>query len=218
MPMNASEIEFLGRLAKGIASQFGKNCEVVVHDLTSEDPDSTIVVIENGHVSGRKIGDGPSYVAFEAMKAESGQLEDRLSYLTKTDDGRVLKSSTVYLRDEEGKAYGIFAINSDNTLFMAMRDVLADITALTVKQPESEARRIPHNVTDLLDELIEESVQLVGKPVALMTKDDKVKAIGFLNDSGAFLVTKAGQKVCTYFGISKYTLYSYMDEAKSKPR
>ena len=49
-----------------------------------------------------------------------------------------------------------------------------------------------------------------------MTKEDKVKAIGFLNDSGAFLVTKAGQKVCNYFGISKYTLYSYMDEAKSQ--
>jgi predicted transcriptional regulator YheO len=47
-----------------------------------------------------------------------------------------------------------------------------------------------------------------------MSKEDKVKAIGFLNDSGAFLVTKSGQKVCNYFGISKYTLYSYMDEAK----
>lgn len=216
MPMKKSEIEFLGRLAKGITSQFGRNCEVVVHDLTSKDPDSTIVVIENGHVSGRKVGDGPSYVAFEAMNAKPEDVQDRLSYLTKTDDGRVLKSSTIYLRDSKGKPYGVFAINSDNTLFMAMRDVLADITALTVKQPESDAKRIPHNVADLLDELIEESVQYVGKPVALMTKEDKVKAIGFLNDAGAFLVTKSGQKVCTYFGISKFTLYSYMDEAKSK--
>ena len=57
-------------------------------------------------------------------------------------------------------------------------------------------------------------MRIVGKPVALMSKEDKVRAIGFLNDSGAFLVTKSGQKVCNYFGISKYTLYSYMDEAK----
>ena len=70
-------------------------------------------------------------------------------------------------------------------------------------------------MNDLLDELIDQSVRVVGKPVALMTRDDKVKAIGFLNDSGAFLITKAGQKVCNCFGISKYTLYSYMDEAKS---
>ena len=98
---------------------------------------------------------------------------------------------------------------------MAMKGFLEDFTALSSSMPQ-EPETIPHNVTDLLDELIEQSVRIVGKPVALMTKEDKVKAIGFLNDSGAFLVTKAGQKVCNYFGISKYTLYSYMDEAKSQ--
>ena len=40
------------------------------------------------------------------------------------------------------------------------------------------------------------------------------KAVQFLNDTGAFLITKSGDKVCKFFGISKYTLYSYIDEAK----
>ena len=44
-----------------------------------------------------------------------------------------------------------------------------------------------------------------------MTKEDKIKAINFLNDSGAFLITKSGDKVAKFFGISKYTLYSYVD-------
>ena len=70
------------------------------------------------------------------------------------------------------------------------------------------------NVNDVLDELIEQSVQQVGKPVALMSKDDKVRAIRFLNESGAFLVTKSTDKVAKYFGISKYTLYSYIDANK----
>ena len=69
-------------------------------------------------------------------------------------------------------------------------------------------------MSDLLDELIAQSVKIVGKPVALMTKEDKVKAIQFLNETGAFLITKSGDKVCKFFGISKYTLYSYIDEAK----
>ena len=30
----------------------------------------------------------------------------------------------------------------------------------------------------------------------------------------AFLVTKSGDKVAKYFGISKYTLYSYIDANK----
>ena len=67
------------------------------------------------------------------------------------------------------------------------------------------------NVNDLLDELIQQSVALVGKPTAAMNKDDKVKAIQFLSQNGAFLITKSGDKVAKYFGISKYTLYSYID-------
>ena len=48
-----------------------------------------------------------------------------------------------------------------------------------------------------------------------MTKEDKIKAIQFLNDSGAFLIMKSGDKVSNHFRISKYTLYSYIDAAKN---
>ena len=72
------------------------------------------------------------------------------------------------------------------------------------------------NVNDVLDELIKQSVAMIGKPVALMNKDDKIRAIHFLNESGAFLVTKSGDKVAKYFGISKYTLYSYIDANKKQ--
>ena len=51
----------------------------------------------------------------------------------------------------------------------------------------------------------------MGKPVALMTKEDKIKAIHVLNTNGAMLITKSGDKIAKHFGISKYTLYSYLD-------
>ena len=214
--MQASELEFCLQLAKGIAQQFGPNCEVVVHDLESNDLEHSIVAIENGQVSGRRVGDGPSHVVLEALRDGGAVPSDRLSYLTKSEDGKILKSSTIYLRDDDGKAIGIFAINYDITMMLAMEDALKGFTATQV--PEQEPEHIARNVADLLDELIEQSVKLVGKPVALMNKDDKVKAIQFLNDTGAFLITKSGFKVCKYFGISKYTLYSYIDEAKAEDK
>ncbi len=213
--MKQSEMDFLSRLAKGIAAQFGSNCEVVVHDLASDDPNSTIVAIENGHVSGRKLGDGPSNVVLKTLAANPDSPKDHLAYRARTEDGRELRSSTVFFSDEDGTPSAIFAINYDSTPLLAMQGILRELTTPVDAEPE-EPPIIPHNVNGLLDELIEESVRLVGKPVALMNRDDKVKAIGFLNESGAFLITKSGQKVCTYFGISKYTLYSYMDEAKSQ--
>lgn len=212
--MKNNEIAFLTQLAKGVARQFGPNCEVVVHDLCTTEEEHSIVAIENGHVTGRQIGDGPSHVVWEALKADPSKLEDRLSYLTRTEDGKILKSSTMYLRDEEGKVSGIFAINYDITMMKAVEDQLHAFTTTDV--PAQEPETITHNVNDLLEELIKQSAQLVGKPVALMNKEDKVKAIGFLNDSGAFLITKSGQRVCNFFGISKYTLYSYIDEAKGE--
>lgn len=206
-------LQFLFRLAKALPAQFGPNCEVVIHDLQSNDPDSSIVAIENGHVSGRKVGDGPSHVVLEALNS-GGAVEDRLSYLTKTADGKTLKSTTVYIRDEEQAPIGIFSINYDITLMLAMEDALRQFTATAPEGPGGGPEPIAQNVSDLLDELIEQSVKRVGKPVALMTKEEKVQAIGFLNDTGAFLITKSGGRVCKYFGISKYTLYSYIEEAK----
>lgn len=213
--MDASMLEFLFRLAKALAAQFGPSCEIVIHDLKSNDPDSSIVAIENGHVSGRKVGDGPSHVVLEALNS-GGIPEDRLSYLAKTADGKTLKSTTVYIRDQDQEPIGIFSINYDITLMLAMEESLRQFTA--PKQPEEAPEPIAQNVSDLLDELIEQSVKRVGKPVALMTKEEKVKAIGFLNDTGAFLITKSGGRVCKYFGISKYTLYSYIEEAKNSAK
>ena len=213
--MESTQLDFYRRLAKAIAMQFGSGCEVVIHDLKS-DPSHPIVAIENGHVTGRKVGDGPSRVVLETLHASKGRhFEDRIGYLTKTADGKILRSSTIFINDDEGNAVGILAINYDITLLRATRGMLSELCDTTPEATAHEPEPIVRNVADLLDDLIEQSVELVGTPVALMTKEDKVRAIQFLSDTGAFLITKSGQKVCKYFGISKYTLYSYLDEAKN---
>ena len=208
------DLDFYKRLAKALAEEFGESCEVLVHDLTGGDPDHTIVAIENGHVSHRQTGDGPSLVALEAMQEKNQEkLKDRSGYLLRTHDGRIVKSSTVYIRNEQGGIDGIFCVNYDITnLLMAQKAV--DSLLSHGDEPKTPAS-IPLNVNELLDDLIEQSVKKVGKPVALMSKDDKIAAIRFLNDAGAFLVTKSGDKISKYFGISKYTLYAYIDASKN---
>ena len=124
---NASTLQFLLTLAKGIASQFGPNCEVVVHDLATNDPERSIVAIENGHVTGRKVGDGPSHVVLEALRGNPEQLHDHLSYLTRTKDGKILKSTTIYIRDDDGAPIGIFGINYDITLMLAMENAIKHV-------------------------------------------------------------------------------------------
>ena len=173
----------LEQIAQDIAAEFGTDCEVVIHDLKTKEPEHSIIYIVNGHVTGRNVGDGPSDAVFDGIRQKGRGSDcapaDHNGYLMKTADGKILKCSTSYIKNKEEKP-----------------------------------KQITHSVNDLLDRLIEESVKLVGKPVALMNKEDKVTAIQFLNDSGAFLITKSGDKVANYFGISKYTLYSYIDVNK----
>ena len=82
-------------------------------------------------------------------------MHDREPYLTKTTDGKLLKSSTIFIRNDE------------------------------------------------------------GKPAALMTKDERIRAIGYLDRRGAFLISKSSERACEFFGISKYSFYSYLNEAKA---
>ena len=198
----------LRQVADGIAAQFGSSCEVVIHDL-SRHPDHTISYIVNGHVSGRKVGDGASQVVLEQMERGETDPEDHLGYLTRTPDGKILKSSTLYIRNAKGKVGAILSINFDISRLLMVEGAVRDLVS-TAQPEQAEPEKIV-NINDVLDDLIQQSVALVGKPAALMTKEDKMKAIRFLNRNGAFLVTRSGDKIAKYFGISKYTLYSYID-------
>ena len=213
-------LDLLKQIAHGLAVQFGDSCEIVIHDLKAEQLEHSVVHIENGHVTGRKLGDGPSRVVFDALSNPPAKIKDRLSYLTKTEDGRILKSSTMFIRgDAETEEY-IFSLNYDITALLSIENAVHSLITTQketqirengLSDDDSQPQPILHNVTDLLDSLIEQALNLVGKPVAAMNKDDKIKVVKYLNDAGAFLITKSGDRVASLLGISKFTLYNYMD-------
>ena len=206
-------LDFLKQLAHGLAIQFGSSCEIAIHDLKTKDLEKSIVYIENGHVSNRQTGDGPSGIVLETLQSDPSTIHDKLSYLTKTEDGRILKSSTFYIRDDDGSISYIFSVNYDITAFTAASTAIQSLIATKDNLPDltgDSPRQITHNVNELLDLLIEQAVAKVGKPVAMMNKDDKVAVVQYLDHAGAFLITKSGDKVSSYLGISKFTLYSYM--------
>lgn len=203
-------LDILKQIAKGVATQFGTDCEVVVHSLQDNDIESSIVAIENGHVTNRKLYDGPSRAVLEAI-SEKGVHEDHLAYLTKTREGKVLKSSTIVIRDEKSRPTHVLSINYDITALSVAQSGINALLNTQKPEDNSEPQAIVQSVNELLDELIEKAMQISNKPVAYMTKDEKVRAVQFLNQQGAFLITKSGDKVSKHFGISKYTLYSYID-------
>jgi predicted transcriptional regulator YheO len=193
-------------IAAGIAQQYGDNCEVAIHNLT-KGYKSTIEFIKNGHVTGRRVGDGASEIVLEALK--DSKIKDRYNYITHSKDGRMLKSSTINIRNEAGDVIAVMSINYDiSDLTMAVGSI-SQFIAVESTSPDN-ADTITSNVNDLLGQLIEESRQFIGKPVSAMTKDDKTKAIQYLDKKGALLIKKSSEQISDFYGISKYTLYNYL--------
>ena len=208
-----STLERLKVIAHGLAIQFGPSCEVLIHDLQGN-LDTSLVYIENGTITNRHVGDGPSHVVLDVLNYDDGS-EGRFGYLTKTKDGRILKSSTMYIRDDNGNIAYLLGINQDITEFVMMHRSFESL--IGIGQAEAgTVEKITTSVSELLDDLLLEAERLVGKPGPLMNKVERLKAISYLNEKGAFLISKSSEKIAEYFNISKFTLYSDLNTIKEE--
>ena len=126
------------------------------------------MAIENGHVSGRKLGDGPSEVVLEQLGKDGRAPEDQLCYLTRTPDGKLLKSSSIYIRDESGRVCAIFCINFDISALAMAEQALAGLTSAHPAGEETPASRTMSTTCSTISS--SSPTASSGKPVALMSK------------------------------------------------
>lgn len=90
-------------ILKSMAEHFGPECEVVLHDF-SQGYENSVVAIENGQVTGRKVGSSITTSGLETLSSESDQLGDGLyNYITTGPDGRIIRSSTALLPGRRGQ-------------------------------------------------------------------------------------------------------------------
>lgn len=195
-----------------MANHFGDRCEVVLHDLTKSYA-NTIVAIRNGHISGRKVGGSGSNLGLEVLRGSVHEDEqNKYRYMTQTKEGKVLSSSSTYFKDEAGKVIGALCVNFDISDFLMAENVLRSLTNGYMNQEVKEV--LVQDTQELFNYLLEQAQQDVGKPVSHMSREDKLAFIKFMDEHGAFLIKKAGDKVCEYLDISKYLLYSVLNESR----
>lgn len=205
----------LTQIVNLIEQQFGINCEVVLHDL-SRPYDSTIVDIRNGHVTGRRVGDCGSNLGLEVIRGTVKD-GDKFNYFTTTRDGKILRSSSIYLQDESQNIRYSLCVNVDITESVKFETYLHNqnrynigLEAENTSDDEFHAR----NIQDLTENMFERGIKYIGKPVEEMTKYDKMRLIEFLDRKGVFMITKAGEKTCEALGITRYTFYNLLDTVR----
>jgi predicted transcriptional regulator YheO len=193
------------------AKHFGEDVELVLHDY-SQDYEHSIVDIRNGHITGRQIGDTGDILGLEVLR---GTVADGNSYnLTNyTDDDRILRSSTQFIKDKEGKVVACIAINQDVTKSVELERYLHRQNRTEENAHDGSVYR--GDVNQMLAHLIEEAQYAIGKKPENMKREDKLAFIKYLDQRGAFLIAKSGANIAELLDISKYTFYSYLDAVRT---
>lgn len=205
-----------------IVQTFSPDVEVVLHDLSM--PQHSVVYVANNVVTGRQVGESFQNLLSKVIRhtTEPGDLVTNFYY---RHEGRLIRSSSMLIRDQSGHLVGALCINVDTSR------ITAQIDALSAMLPGIDAARLPQlpdedeipeicpvdsnrTVMEIMTELVDRIVSEV--PDIQMNRERRIELIRFMDQRGVFLVKGAVERVAEKLGISKVTVYAYLDEVRGK--
>ena len=197
------------RIAAVTVQTFGRNCEVAIHDFSCL-PHSLVHI--EGNVTRRQVGAPVTDLVLRVLRRDKDNVKDMANYKTVTHDGRVLKSSTTFIRSTGGKVIGAFCVNYDVTEYLNAAAMLDDFVHTS---DSKEDENFAASFSETIESLTAQAVRQARKQPATMTKDEKVQLVQTLELQGAFLIRGAVEYVAKALGVSKFTVYNYLKEARS---
>lgn len=203
--------------AEAVADTFGPDCEIAIHDLRQ--PTRSLVHLANGHVTGRQLGAPIRDLILRVIPSLEEGSDVVGSYATELDDGRTLKSTTCIMRDSDGDPIVAFCINLDVTRLrtsLAALQHLVEIDGGRSVDGDDAPNDLPH-ASEVMNFLIANVVRHYGKPEQ-MTKQDRLRAVDFLDDKGAFLIKGAVPLVAEALNVSEPSVYRYLEQVRATPR
>ena len=208
-----ANLEVVAQLMPGLCKLLGKRYEVILHDMDT--PQGTVVQVE-GNVTQSEVGE-PAPEAVQRPLREFGDSADNCIHCKNPlPDGRVLRTSTLFIRDDLGKVIGALSLNQDLTDFMVARNVIEEGTAFI--QPETSGFPFNRDIYDAMESVVDAEVAQQQKSVAFMQKDDKLAIVENLEQKGVFAIKNAVEYVAECLGVTNYTIYNYLKEARGKNR
>ncbi len=223
------QMEYARKMVRFLGETLGENYEIVLQDV----PEQKIVAIANGGVSGRSEGAPLTDLAIKMIASREWEMKDcKLNYRGKTKDGRVLRSSTYFIK-EGGQLLGMLCINIDASKFKEAGDVLYSLAGLLGSQ-ELEEEEVQQDredediggrdmaienfsvsLADMVSSTVEKELESYGNiPASRLSRSEKLKIIERLNREGVFLMKGAVCLVAQELDCAESTLYRYLSKIK----
>lgn len=213
--MQEENLAFLKRMAKGITSIFGDRCEVVIHDFS--DIANSLIHLE-GNITQRSVGAPITDMVFRLLNEFGNDASDKLGYKNILDNGKILKCSIIFVRDDADKIEGCVCINFDISDFVFLSKAFSEFNPLSPAANGSEANhpkeRYGKNFPETMESVIDGMLAEFKKTPAMMGRDEKKQIVQKLDKSGVFTIKGAVLYLAKVLGVSRYTIYSYLKEVR----
>lgn len=200
--------ELLKPIGAAIQQTFGVKCEVVLHDFRKI-PRSIVWI--QGNVTNRRIGGSLSQIGLRMVSGNDNE-PDKIAYVRNSRDGKLIKSTTVLVRDSKGKVFGCLCINLDITDLIAGRDGLDTFLGLE----NLEEVRFSNRVGDVLADMVSSIEKEIGRPASVMTRAERLRFIQGLHAKGGFAIRRSVPSVARYLGLSRATIYNHLKKTGSR--
>lgn len=220
-------VEFLG-------NALGQDYEIVLHDLTLDPP--AIAAITNGHISGRTIGCPVPDTALQMLSTRAYEANNFVcNYKGSTEDGHLLRSSTMFIKDSSGEPLGLLCINFDDSRFQELQgsllstihpgnflesetnpappSVLKDSSGAS-SAPAAEKENAPAdiNISSLMQKIFDDATVSLPTSIDRLNQYERKEIIEKLHEHGLFQLKGAISFVAKKFSCSTATIYRYLSE------
>ena len=192
----------------------GANYEFVLHVL-KPDGGSYIGHIVNGDLSGRSLNSPLTNYAKKLISEKVYLNQDYVvDYVGEGPKGKKFRSSTLFIKDHEGKLQGLLCINFDADVYRkVVKDILklvnlsSDIELIEKKtDQEQPVEKLTDNIRNIIYSVIDKDILESG---AQLSPEQKRLAISKLKEYGIFEIKGTINEVAEIMGMSESSVYRY---------
>lgn len=225
-------------IAQFLGKTLGPDYEIVLHDLNPDHYE--IAAIVNSHVSGRSIGGPLTNASLKMLMDKAYESDDYLcNYKGVAENGHVLRSSTMFIKDEDGKPVGLLCINFDDSRYTELCHNLLSVVhpskflnanpaahAVVKTKHGAQEMNLPApsdpitenfsmDIPSLMQKIFTDATASIVTPMDHLNQQEKKEIIEKLNKQGLFQLKGAISFVAKQFSCSSATIYRYLSELTS---
>lgn len=127
-------------------------------------------------------------------------------------DGIMIREIGHYLLDDDNNKIGVIILRQDVTGATYVYEWIEDVFGFN-----NNSKILPiDGVDEMMEYTMNQAIKKIGIPVAYMKKKDKKEFIRYLDERGVFQIKKSSEKVASFLNISKFTLYTCLEEIRNE--